>query len=154
MHAIDSHSRNMAPTRAGMHDGNPERSRDDALGTGSAAGTAMELKPMTEGVLDARARAEVKATLRFGDRVWLATEAGLCRRDPGEALQPAGALAQERVQALGPAQGGMIAVAHRDIVRLDGAGAVILSASADTGGLKGTQLGSDGRFGEILQVPA
>ncbi|MDW7670749.1 MAG: beta-ketoacyl-ACP synthase III [Bacillota bacterium] len=36
----------------------------------------------------------------------------------------------------------------------DGAGAVILSASAHTKGLMGTQLGSDGRFGDILQVPA
>lgn len=36
----------------------------------------------------------------------------------------------------------------------DGAGAVILSASTQTKGLMGTQLGSDGRFGDILQVPA
>lgn len=36
----------------------------------------------------------------------------------------------------------------------DGAGAVILSGKGEKGGLLGTQLGSDGRFGDILQVPA
>lgn len=36
----------------------------------------------------------------------------------------------------------------------DGAGAVVLSGSTTTQGLLGTQLGSDGRFGDILQVPA
>jgi len=36
----------------------------------------------------------------------------------------------------------------------DGAGAVVISGSKETGGVLGTQLGTDGRFGEILQVPA
>lgn len=36
----------------------------------------------------------------------------------------------------------------------DGAGAVILSATTGAQGLMGTQLGSDGRYGDILQVPA
>ena len=36
----------------------------------------------------------------------------------------------------------------------DGAGAVALSAAAAPQGLLGTKLGSDGRFGSILQIPA
>lgn len=36
----------------------------------------------------------------------------------------------------------------------DGAGAVVISGSKEPGGVLGTQLGSDGRFGDILQVPA
>ena len=36
----------------------------------------------------------------------------------------------------------------------DGAGAVVLSASQSSEGLLGTRLGSDGRYGDILQVPA
>lgn len=36
----------------------------------------------------------------------------------------------------------------------DGAGAVVISGSNKPGGVLGTQLGTDGRFGDILQVPA
>jgi hypothetical protein len=98
---------------------NPEPARRCAMHAGHPWNPDMTVNSN----IDAFARAEVKATLRFGDRVWLATEAGLCRRDPGNVLRPAGALAETSVQALGPAPGGMVAAAGGAVVLLDGAGA-------------------------------
>lgn len=116
--AIDSQVGPVAEPAAGMQCGNPEPARRCAMHAGHPWTPDMTVSSN----IDAFARAEVKATLRVGDRVWLATEAGLCRRDPGDVLRPAGTLADASVQALGPAPGGMVAAVGREIVLLDGAG--------------------------------
>lgn len=96
--------------------------------------------------IDTFARAEVKGTVRFGDRIWLATEVGLCRRDPGDLMRPAGTLAEAPVQALGPALGGMVAVSCGQILLLDGAGVELARRAAPEGEKIATVSAAAGRI--------
>ena len=91
--------------------------------TEHAAAACLRPEPTGEG-LDAFARPEVKAVLRLGGTILLATQHGLCRWAPGEAMQPLPGLPAEEVRALGPAPGGFVAAIGRRLLLADGAGRI------------------------------
>lgn len=91
--------------------------------TERAAAQAVQPEPIGAG-LEAFARPEVKATLRLGETFLLATQHGLLRWTPGEAVEAVPGLPQAEIRALGPAPGGFVAAIGRRLVLADGAGRV------------------------------
>lgn len=78
-------------------------------------------RPVGE-ALEAFARPEVKGMLRLGETLLLATQHGLCRWSPGEAMEPLAGLPPGEARAIGPAPCGFVAAIGRKLLVADGAG--------------------------------